>query len=91
MFYPAIKFRFDSCIAISSVFVLLSSLLVSVCEMICQMGQSLLDVVSLSLAVFGKVSKRGGGIFLQGDSREKYLFCENSVGLLSGVYFVRYA
>ena len=82
-FYPMSHFSFDSGFAISSVFLFFSSLIISVCEVVSDIGQLFRSVVSLSLAFMGKVSKRGGGIFSDGDSREKHLSYKNSVGLLS--------
>ena len=82
-FYPMSLFSFDSGFAISSVFVFFASLIISGCEFISDIGQFFRSVISSSLAFMGKVSKRGGGIFSDGDCREKYLSYKNSVGLLS--------
>lgn len=78
-FYPMSHFRFDSSFAIPSAFVFSSSMMISDCEIISDIGQSFSSVISSSLAFTGKVSKRGDGIFVYGDSREKYLSYKNSV------------
>ncbi len=79
MYHPC----FDSGFVLSSIFAFLSYPIISVWKAVFGMGHVFLSVASLSRAVFGNVSKRGGGIFAYGDPYATYLYCLNSLGSLS--------
>lgn len=75
MYHP----RFDSGFVLSSIFAFLSYPIISVWKTVFRMGCGFLSAASLSRAVLGNVSKRGGGIFVY----TTYLPYLNSLGSLS--------